>query len=125
MPGMNIRHHITVLDAADIATESAFWAAVLGGEVDADDHWHSIIVDGKPTLAVQLAPDHRAPEWPHGLPQQMHVDLWVTDPDDAHREVLALGARLLQDANAPGLPDDFRVYADPAGHPFCICWWNS
>jgi prevent-host-death family protein len=19
-------------------------------------------------------------------------------------------------------PDDFKVYADPAGHPFCLCW---
>jgi len=125
MPGMNIRHRITVLDAADIAAESAFWASVLGGEVQAESDWHAITVDGKPALAVQLAPDHQAPKWPDGLPQQMHLDIWVTDPDDAHGEVLQLGARLLQDAGGPEEPDDFRVYADPAGHPFCICWWNT
>ena len=125
MAGMNIRHRITVLDAADIAGESAFWASVLGGEIEAESDWQAITVDGKPALAVQLAPDHRAPQWPDGLPQQMHLDIWVTDPEDAHDEVLQLGAQLLQDAGGPGQPDDFRVYADPAGHPFCICWWNN
>jgi hypothetical protein len=125
MHRMNIRHRITVLDAADIAAESAFWASVLGGDVDGDSDWHAIMVEGKPALAIQLAPDHQAPQWPDGLPQQMHLDLWVTDPDDAHREVMQLGARLLQDAGGSGEPDDFRVYSDLAGHPFCICWWNN
>lgn len=33
----------------------------------------------------------------------------------------SLGARLLQGADADD-PEGFRVYADPAGHPFCLRW---
>ena len=119
---MNISHTITVFDAADINAESAFWASVLGGEVDADDDWHSIKVDGEWRFAVQLAPDHTPPEWPGGLQQQMHVDLWVEDLAAAHDEVLSLGATLLQASDELDAEEGFQVYADPAGHPFCLCW---
>jgi len=34
--------------------------------------------------------------------------------------VLKLGARLLH-AESGESKEDFRVYADPAGHPFCLC----
>ena len=120
---MKITQQIVVFDAADIAAESAFWAGVLGGTVDADDDWHSVIVDGKSPVAVQLAPDHIPPEWPDGTPQQIHLDLYVEDFPAAHQHVMALGARVLQEAamSGPG-PDTFQVYADPAGHPFCLCF---
>jgi predicted enzyme related to lactoylglutathione lyase len=51
-----------------------------------------------------------------------HLDLWVDDIDSAHAEVMALGARVLQEPEETDEPDRFRVYADPAGHPFCLCW---
>ena len=50
--------------------------------------------------------------------QQMHVDLWVEDVESAEQEVLARGARLLKAVDDGPVP----VYADPAGHPFCLCW---
>lgn len=119
---MQIRQHIVVFDAADMATESAFWAAVVGGTVTEDADWHSVRdADGVPWLAVQLAPDHVRPEWPHGTPQQVHLDLHVDDQRAAHDEVVALGAIVLKDADL-GSASGFQVYADPAGHPFCICW---
>ena len=37
---MKIKHQVVVFDAADLASESAFWAGVLGGTVDAEDDWH-------------------------------------------------------------------------------------
>jgi hypothetical protein len=41
----------------------------------------------------------------------------------AHNEVISLGAKLLKAAgNNTDAEDDFQVYADPAGHPFCLCW---
>jgi len=107
-------------DAADLAAESSFWAGVLGGTVAAEDDWHMVMVDGNPRVGVQLAPTHVRPEWPHGMPQQIHLDLWVDDPKAAHDEVMTLGATLLKPAKDSA--DDFQVYADPAGHPFCICW---
>ncbi len=112
-----------MFDAVDLGDESAFWAGVLGGEVDVDDGWHMVIVDGEFRVGVQLAPDHVPPDWPHGLPkQQIHVDLWVDDIDEAHEQVMSLGARLLQAAEPSDELDAFQVYADPAGHPFCLCW---
>ncbi len=121
---MRIRHQVVVFDAADLGAESSFWAGVLRGTVDAEDDWHMVMVDGEPRVGVQLAPDHVAPDWPHGMPkQQIHMDLWVDDIDAAHEDVMSLGARLLQPATRDGdAPDDFQVYADPAGHPFCLCW---
>lgn len=112
----------TVLDAANISEVSAFWAGLLGGEVHADDDWHSIVVDGATPVAIQLAPDHIRPQWPDGQPQQLHIDLHVADIAAAHEEALALGATPLTELQDFSTPDGFQVYADPAGHPFCLCW---
>ena len=76
---------------------------------------------------VHLAFQHveRLPEatWPEGpVPQQLHLDLTVgsiQDLDAHHERALSLGARLL--LNRHDDPDEpLYVYADPAGHPFCI-----
>lgn len=120
---MKIRRTVIVLDAADLDAESRFWADLFGGEVDAEDDWHSVIVDGEWRLGVQLAPDHMPPQWPGGpQQQQIHLDVWVDDLSAAHDRVIELGARLLQLSSDPGAPEQFQVYADPAGHPFCLCW---
>ncbi len=118
---MRIKCQVVVLDAADVTAESHSWAGLLGGSVDVDDGWHMVIVDGAPRVGVQLAPDHVAPDWPDGAPQQIHLDLWVEDFDEAHAEVMALGAKVLKPAHDDEL-DNFQVYSDPAGHPFCLCW---
>jgi catechol 2,3-dioxygenase-like lactoylglutathione lyase family enzyme len=120
---VSIRFQVVVFDAADLASESAFWAGVLGGTVSAEDDWHMVMVDGAPRIGVQLAPDHVAPDWPDGVPkQQIHLDLWVDDFPAAHEQVIALGASLLQPAEPGTTNDNFQVYADPAGHPFCLCF---
>jgi hypothetical protein len=50
------------------------------------------------------------------------MDLWVDDLAGAHDRALSLGARVLQTAEDPDTRDEvFQVYADPAGHPFCLC----
>lgn len=122
---MDIMSTTLVFDAADMAAESSFWAAVLGGTVEADpveDDWHDVIVGGKTVLGVQLAPDHVPPQWPDGgHSQQVHLDLHVADIRAADAEVRALGARVLREAGLSGKAG-FVVYADPAGHPFCLCW---
>jgi hypothetical protein len=120
--GVKITHQVVVFDAADLAAESSFWAGVLGGSVNADDDWHMVLVDGHPRIGIQLAPDHVPPDWPDGAPQQIHLDLWVEDPETAHDIVVSLGATVLKAADDDGSPDTFQVYADPAGHPFCLCW---
>jgi predicted enzyme related to lactoylglutathione lyase len=119
---MRIARQILVFDAPDLTSESTFWASLLDGTVDAEDDWHTISVDGSPRLGIQLAPDHVPPEWPDGTPQQMHLDLYVDDIRSAHDEAVALGAKLLKPADDIEAKDGFQVYADPAGHPFCLCW---
>lgn len=122
-----VKQHV-VLDASDVGVEADFWAAVLGGTVEPDPEsaageWRTIMVEGREALAVQLAPDHVRPQWPDGPQrQQMHLDLYVTDLAAAHQEVMGLGAQLLQEAADPAADRGFQVYADPAGHPFCLCW---
>ena len=119
---MQITRTIVVLDAANLAAMSSFWAGVLGGTVEQDDDWHTISVNGQPRLGIQLAPDHVPPQWPDGAPQQIHLDLYVDDVAAAHDEVMALGAKQLQAADDLSAKAGFQVYADPAGHPFCLCW---
>jgi predicted enzyme related to lactoylglutathione lyase len=113
-----------VLDAADLEAESRFWQRLLGGNLERKETHHILRVQGSPIVAIQLAPDHVPPEWPAGQPQQLHIDLAVDDIAVAHRQAIEAGARMLT------APEDlervdrigYRVYGDPAGHPFCLCW---
>jgi catechol 2,3-dioxygenase-like lactoylglutathione lyase family enzyme len=121
---MEVVRQVVVFDAADVAAESAFWAALLGGKVVDDDHAFHCVVDaaGDWRIGVQLAPGHVPPEWPDGAPQQVHLDLHVDDAQRAHEEALRLGARVLRVAPDLEAEEGHQVYADPAGHPFCIGW---
>lgn len=79
--------------------------------------------DDTPCLAFQQVDDLPAATWPEGpRPQMLHLDMSVdsvADLDANHERALALGARLLED-RATDPVEPLRVYADPAGHPFCI-----
>ena len=120
---MHMVRSVVVFDAADLDAESAFWAAMLDGHVFKDDNWHSVVdAAGEWRIGVQLAPNHAPPDWPNGGAQQLHLDLHVDDPRAAHDEAIALGARLLQSAPDVDADEGHQVYADPAGHPFCIGW---
>lgn len=113
---------VVVFDAADLEAESAFWAGMLDGHVFADETFHCVIdAAGEWRIGVQLAPDHNPPEWPDGAPQQVHLDLHVEEPQQAHEQAMRLGARLLR-AGELESDEGHQVYADPAGHPFCIGW---
>jgi hypothetical protein len=113
---------VVVFDAADLDAESTFWSGMFGGHVFRDDSFHSVIdASGEWHVGVQLAPNHVPPDWPDGAPQQVHLDLHVEDPRAAHETAIGLGARLLQ-AGDLDAEEGHQVYADPAGHPFCIGW---
>lgn len=121
------RFRNVVLDCPDPHTLAAFYAAVAGGTPRAeDDDWVVLQVpDGGPRLAFQRAEGHTPPQWPRAdrNGQQLHLDFdagatWA-ELDAAHERVLELGARPLDVEDHE--KEDFRVYADPAGHPFCLC----
>lgn len=121
-----------VLDTTDTRGLAEFYRRLLGlryrpGDEEPrpeGDDW-LVLRDaaGKNRLAFQQVPALAEATWPEGpRPQQLHLDLTVptTEQLDAqHERALALGARLLFDrSDDPEEP--LRVYADPAGHPFCI-----
>ena len=113
------RLQVVALDCADPGALAAFYAAVLGTSVEStDDDWVQLAPSGGGTaLAFQLVADHRPPRWPGAEhPQQMHLDLEVDDLDAGEAAVVALGAR--KHEVQPG--ETFRVFLDPAGHPFCL-----
>ena len=125
---MDFKYRMTVLDAADIDAEAAFWAGLLDGTVDAagSDRWRNIWIDSNWQLGVQLAEDHVPPSWPDaGVPQQIHFDLYVDGieaVDSACEKVLSLGGRVLRAAPDRTADRGCQVHASPAGHPFCVCW---
>jgi catechol 2,3-dioxygenase-like lactoylglutathione lyase family enzyme len=108
------RMHHVVLDCPDPAALAAFYAALLGLPVTYCDGDWAVVAASETTsgLAFQRAPGNQPPTWPDpAVPQQFHLDIMVEDPAAASPRVLALGAVRL---------DGEHVYADPAGHPFCL-----
>ena len=110
-------HHV-VIDCPDPGALAEFYSELLGLPVTyRSDDWVVISVnDTTSGIAFQLAPDHVPPRWPDPAhPQQYHIDVMVDEVDAADPAVLRLGARRLSTADSSS-----RVYADPAGHPFCL-----
>jgi catechol-2,3-dioxygenase len=126
-----------VLDTTDARALAEFYSQLLGlqyrpgdeppahGDPDpAGQDWLVLRdADGVNRLAFQQVARLPAATWPEGpIPQQLHLDLTVptrADLDAQHERALSLGARLLSDrSDDPEEP--LRVYADLAGHPFCI-----
>ena len=115
------RLHTVAVDCPDPEALAGFYSELLGLPVtEREADWVVIGGGDLPRIAFQPAPDHRPPAWPDPeRPQQMHFDVWVDDIATAEARVLELGATLL--ARAEDDPENlFRVYADPAGHPFCL-----
>jgi catechol 2,3-dioxygenase-like lactoylglutathione lyase family enzyme len=111
----------TVLDCPDPQALAAFYGEILGMQVNEDDgDW--VVIGREPgmrELAFQRADPYEPPRWPEeGHPQQEHLDIRVDDADAGERAVLTLGATLLAGEKGTG----FRVFADPAGHPFCLVY---
>ncbi|MDX8030462.1 VOC family protein [Lentzea sp. BCCO 10_0856] len=107
-----------VIDCPDPDALAEFYRQVVGGEiVDSDSEW-TTLETSRGRVSFQRVDDYTPPQWPgQEHPQQVHLDVMVTDLDVAEPQVLALGATLLDGSDKP---IGFRVYADPAGHPFCL-----
>ncbi|MBO0897029.1 VOC family protein [Arthrobacter sunyaminii] len=125
----------TVLDTPDVRALAEFYRQLLGlpyrhGDEPApegapDDVDWLVLTDahGNRKLAFQHVEQLERTTWPRpDVPMQMHLDLTVPDRgtlEDQHSRAMALGAELLFDrTDDPEEP--LYVYADPAGHPFCI-----
>ncbi|MGZ4508739.1 MAG: VOC family protein [Blastococcus sp.] len=111
---MHGRLHHVVLDCPDPHALAQFYSALLDQPITYESAEFVVVSADATTsgLAFQRAPGHRPPTWPDpAVPQQIHVDVMVDDVGAAIPWVLELGARQLADDG---------VFADPAGHPFCL-----
>ncbi|MEU9834025.1 VOC family protein [Streptosporangium sp. NPDC048047] len=119
---MSITLSSVIIDAAEIETEGAFWHRLLGGSIHRTPTHHFIQAPGLPVIVVQSAPEHVAPSWPDGTSQQMHLDFGVGNLAAADRVATGAGATRLRPSGdiAPETRTGSRVYASPAGHPFCL-----
>jgi hypothetical protein len=123
---------LIILDCPDALELATFYGELLGWSMEdgADRDWATLEPpeggvspenpNGRPALAFQRIDDWVAPTWPGGShPQQFHLDFSVGgDIDAAEPAVLALGAQ--RHDHQPSEDGGFRVYLDPAGHPFCL-----
>ena len=127
----------TVLDTEDARGLAEFYRELLGlryraGDepppaVEPDPHGEDWLVlsdeTGHRRLAFQQVDQLPEPTWPAGeRPQMMHLDLFVptlADLQVQRQRALDLGARELHD-RSDDAEEPLYVFADPAGHPFCI-----
>lgn len=107
-----------VLDCPDPTALATFYGALLDWQVKPGDGWAEVRAEYGDSMGFQQVDGYNPPDWPsQTAPQQMHIDVTVDDLDEAERAVLELGA--VKHAHQPGTT--FRVFLDPAGHPFCLC----
>jgi catechol 2,3-dioxygenase-like lactoylglutathione lyase family enzyme len=124
----------TVLDTTDVRGLAEFYRSLLGlryrpGDEPPDDaetdeaDWLVLLDDEGGRLAFQETEELTPSTWPDpGVPQQLHLDLTVPDRDELERQharVLELGGTELLDRTDDS-EEPLYVFADPAGHPFCI-----
>jgi predicted enzyme related to lactoylglutathione lyase len=113
------RFPVAVLDCPDPEVLAGFYSALLDWEVvQSGENMAFIRAEHGDALGFQRVADFTPPQWPgQDIPQQLHLDVTVDDLDIAEAAVLALGA--VKHDHQPG--ETFRVFLDPAGHPFCLC----
>jgi predicted enzyme related to lactoylglutathione lyase len=105
------------IDAPDAAALAHFYAELMGMEVTYEGPEGAMIAGDGQSVMFQQVEGYTPPQWPDPAhPQQAHLDILVDDLDTGEARALELGATRL-DGEGKG----FRVFADPAGHPFCLC----
>jgi catechol 2,3-dioxygenase-like lactoylglutathione lyase family enzyme len=116
-----IRLSGTTVNAPDAIALARFYADITGGTAKGAEHW-ALVQGPNGAIGFQQVDDHRPPTWPGGeVPMQLHLEFYVDDLDATEARVLAAGAVRLE--HQPN-DDHCIVYADPAGHPFCLSMWE-
>jgi len=108
-----------MLDCPDAKVLSVFYSELLGKAITYEAEGIAMIgEDGAMPVMFQQVAEYAAPRWPDPAhPQQVHLDVLVDEIESAEKAALELGATRLD-----GQGDNWRVYADPAGKPFCLMW---
>jgi hypothetical protein len=106
------------LDCADPVGLARFYARLLGVDVAFESEGFAAIRLGDLWLSSQRVDGYVPPRWPDpSAPQQLHLDLRVEDLDTGEEHAVGVGA---VKAKTQPKPESWRVFIDPAGHPFCL-----
>jgi hypothetical protein len=111
-----------VLDCADPWELARFWAGLLGG---IPVEWYRGWVTIEPPPHGQRLSFQASSAPPGERALAAHFDVLVGDLAAAHERVVAAGAAFAEEHVSPrpgpaGEEIRWRVYRDPAGHPFCL-----
>ncbi len=114
-----------VLDAVDPWDLASFWAGLLGGT---PTEWYpGWVTLEPPPHGLRLSFQATEAQIQAGAAPTpiVHFDVLVSDLAAAHERVVTAGATTVGDHVSPkpgpqGQPVPWRVYRDPAGHPFCL-----
>jgi len=122
------KYSLTALDCPDPLALANFYAQITDFKVvvahttkDGKPLWVELVDSGVTRIAFQRVEKYTPPTWPEGpTPQQAHLDFDVKDLNAAEAKLLEIGAikSPIQTSSNPEI--NFRVYFDPAGHPFCL-----
>lgn len=116
LSGPGLGYFAVTIDAPDTGALARFYADLMGMEVTYEGPEGSLIAGDGQSVMFQKVSNYAAPKWPDPAhPQQAHLDIMVDDLDTGQVRALELGAARLE-----GGGKTFRVFADPAGHPFCL-----
>jgi hypothetical protein len=118
-----IRLSAVTLDCPRAGDLAAFYAVVTGGTVTRLGTQWATVQGPNGRIDFQTVPGYTPPAWPDPTSSiMMHLDFLVTDRAAAEARVLAAGATKYD--HQPNSGQCF-VYADPAGHPFCLTTWDG
>jgi hypothetical protein len=120
------KYSLAIVDCPDPVALANFYGQITDWPIN-EEHtwlneagvvgWTQLKSDVGATIGFARVENYREPTWPEGdIPQQEHLDFEVDDLDVGEAEILKIGARKAE--YQPG--DSFRVFLDPAGHPFCL-----
>jgi len=122
------KYSLTALDCPDPLTLANFYAQITDFKVvvayttkDGKPLWVELVDNGVTRIAFQRVEKYTPPTWPEGpTPQQAHLDFDVKDLNAAEAKLLEIGAVKSPIQTSSNPETNFRVYFDPAGHPFCL-----
>jgi hypothetical protein len=120
------KYSLAIVDCPDPVALANFYGQITDWPIN-EEHtwlneagvvgWTQLKSDVGATIGFARVENYREPTWPEGdIPQQEHLDFEVDDLDVGEAEILKIGARKAE--YQPG--DNFRVFLDPVGHPFCL-----
>ena len=114
---------LIVIDCPDALELATFYAKLLSWTLEegSDQEWATLVPPrgsvsldepgGEATLAFQRIDGYVTPTWPVGYVQRGGTPC-------AEDRLLGFGARVHE--HQPSASGSFKVYLDPAGHPFCL-----